>query len=130
MYSFEPLHTPIVSQYTAIAICVFLFLLIAYSYLVWDEGKWKSLTAYAIASVLSVFAIHNALPPEVPKNIKMTGTFVEFIAQRETSSHKNTQSTTEKFFVVYAVNGQRVILSAHTQYSYPSTAVIYYNPKE
>lgn len=130
MYSFAPLHTPIVSPYTGLTICVFLFLLIAYSTLFWDEGKWKSLTAYAIAGVLSVFAIHNVLPPEVPKNIKMTGTFVEFIAQRETRSYSNKQSTTEKFFVVYAVNGQRVILSAHTQYSYPSTAVIYYNPKE
>lgn len=130
MYSFAPLVTSIVSPYTGLAICVFLFLLIAYSSLFWDEVKWKSLTAYVITSVLLVFTIHRELPPEVPKNIRMTGTFVEFVAQRETSSHKNTRSTTEKFFVVYSVNGQRVILSAHTQYSYPSTAVIYYNPKE
>lgn len=131
-YSFNPL--PIIdtlNDHTGFWLVIFIcgFCLVALQFIE-DDTTYQLPFFFAIAMVAGAVSWNTGTITE-PKNVKVEGTFVEFLNERhnETRSNGKTSSVVavHKTFVVYEINGSSVLFPATSGTEYPKKAIFYGN---
>ena len=134
MYTFNPLASIPVSHEGFVIICVFALVVIAIS--LFTEGLTYALVVSVPAAlvVLLAYNVSYTWTDQTPKtfvNQQVTADLVEFVAEGYAVDERHGKSTyrvdKHNSYVVYKVDGQRVLLPATLGQTYPDRAVLYKN---
>lgn len=108
-------------------VCVFSLMVL----LCIDDDRKFQLQFFSVLILVAGLVSWNTGTITEPKNVKVEGTFVEFLNERhnETRSNGKTSSvvTVHKTFVVYEINGSSVLFPATPGTEYPKKAIFYGN---
>jgi hypothetical protein len=134
MYTFNPLASIPVTHEGFVIICCFAVLALAM--MLFGEGFMAMLlsTIPAALVVLVAYNVSYTWTDQTPKtfvNQQVTGELVEFVAEGYAVDERHGKSTyrvdKHNSYVVYKVEGQRVLLSATIGQTYPEKAILYKN---
>lgn len=134
MYTFQPLAS-IPVDHTGFGIIV-TFVLIALVMSIFVEGWAYALVLSVPGALVALLAycvsyVWTNQDPKVYPNVQVTGEFVEFVAEGyniPVQSGKTTRHVDQhEQYVVYKVDGQRVMMRATLGTTYPERVVLYKN---
>ena len=134
MYTFQPLAAIPVSHDGLFIVCLTTVAILA---MVWVTEGFEYLVISSVPAALVILLSYNVSyhwtdqTPKTFANVQVTGELVGFVAEGYNETRRSGKTTTHvdvhETYVVYSVNGDRVMLSSRVGQTYPERVVLYKN---